>query len=69
MRGLESGPIRMQGGLAHGLAGGSTRRNTSGRDVHLAARVMGAGHGGQVLLSAATRGLVEVERSTWASIG
>jgi predicted ATPase len=30
-----------------------------GRDVHLAARVMSAGHGGQTLLSRATRDLVE----------
>ena len=32
-----------------------------GEDVHLGARVASAGHGGQVLLSAATRELVEVE--------
>src|SRR5262249_57757817 len=32
-----------------------------GLDVHRAARVMEAGHGGQVLLSSATRGLVEDE--------
>ena len=30
-----------------------------GMDVHLAARIMSAGHGGQVLLSKATRDLVE----------
>jgi predicted ATPase/class 3 adenylate cyclase len=32
-----------------------------GMDVHRAARIMSAGHGGQVLLSKATRDLVEVE--------
>ena len=32
-----------------------------GLDVHLAARVMSVGHGGQVLLSGATRELVEVD--------
>ena len=32
-----------------------------GTDVHLAARVMGAGHGGQVLVSEATARLVEAE--------
>jgi predicted ATPase/class 3 adenylate cyclase len=30
-----------------------------GQEVHKAARIMGAGHGGQVLLSQATRGLVD----------
>jgi len=30
-----------------------------GLDVHLAARIMAAGHGGQVLLSQATRGLID----------
>ena len=32
-----------------------------GADIHLAARVMGAGHGGQVLVSEATARLVEAE--------
>jgi hypothetical protein len=32
-----------------------------GEDVHLGARIAASGHGGQVLLSAATRELVEVE--------
>ena len=31
-----------------------------GLDVHLAARIMAAGHGGQVLLSQATRGLIDM---------
>ncbi len=32
-----------------------------GDDVHFAARVAGSGHGGQVILSAATADLVELE--------
>jgi hypothetical protein len=60
MRGLESSPIRIRVGLHTGSPAVDPPKYV-GRDVHLAARVMGAGHGGQVLLSAATRGLVEVE--------
>ena len=40
-----------------------------GLDVHRAARIMAAGHGGQVLLSAATRRLVDGELPTSASTG
>jgi predicted ATPase len=60
MRGLESGAIRIRVGLHTGSPAVDPPKYV-GRDVHLAARVMSAGHGGQVLLSAATRGLVEVE--------
>ena len=60
MRGLESCPIRIRVGLHTGSPAVDPPKYV-GRDVHLAARVMGAVHGGQVLLSAATRGLVEVE--------
>ena len=60
MRGLESGSIRIRVGLHTGLPAVDPPKYV-GRDVHLAARVMGAAHGGQVLLSAATRGLVEVD--------
>ena len=60
MRGLESGPIRIRVGLHTGSPAVDPPKYV-GRDVHLAARVMGAGQGGQVLLSAATRRLVEVE--------
>src|SRR6266581_7875594 len=45
-----------------GLHTGEPQRTADGYvglDVHLAARVMSAGHGGQVLLSQATRHLVE----------
>ena len=41
-----------------GVLGGD---NYVGIDVHRAARIAAAGHGGQVLLSDATRGLVESE--------
>jgi predicted ATPase len=60
MRGLEPGPIRIRVGLHTGSPTVDPPKYV-GRDVHLAARVMGAAHGGQVLLSAATRGLVVVE--------
>jgi predicted ATPase len=58
MRGLESGPIRIRVGVHTGSPVVDPPKYV-GRDVHLAARVMSAAHGGQVLLSAATRGLVE----------
>jgi len=51
---LEPGPIRIRMGLHTGeplLTGGGY----VGEDVHLGARIAAAGHGGQVLLSAATR--------------
>jgi predicted ATPase/class 3 adenylate cyclase len=54
----EDAPLRVRIGLHTGTprvtAGGYV-----GLDVHRAARIAAAGHGGQVLLSAATRGLVE----------
>ena len=40
-----------------------------GEDVHLGARIAAAGHGGQVLLSQATAGLVDAGPSTSASSG
>ena len=58
MRELDSGPIRIRVGVHTGSPAVDPPKYV-GRDVHLAARVMGAAHGGQVLLSAATRGLVE----------
>lgn len=54
----EGGQIRSRMGLHTGegvLSGGSY----VGLDVHRAARISNAGHGGQVLLSATTRALVE----------
>jgi hypothetical protein len=60
MRGLKAGPIRIRVGVHTGEPGLDPPKYV-GRDVHLAARVMSAGHGGQVLLSHSTRELVEVE--------
>ncbi len=57
---LTSGPIRVRAGLHTGtplLA----EEGYVGDDVHRAARIAAAGHGGQVLVSFATAGLVEVE--------
>jgi predicted ATPase/class 3 adenylate cyclase len=50
-------PLRVRMGLhtGEGIAGGD---NYIGLDVHRAARIAAAGHGGQVLISDATRGLV-----------
>jgi predicted ATPase len=58
--GLDGGPIRVRVGIHTGEPGLDPPKYV-GRDVHLAARVMSAGHGGQVLLSQSTRGLVEVQ--------
>ena len=51
-------PLRVRMGLhtGEGIAGGE---DYVGIDVNRAARIVGAAHGGQILLSAATRGLVE----------
>jgi predicted ATPase/class 3 adenylate cyclase len=54
----EAEPIRVRIGL-HSGAPLVTGDLYAGLDVHRAARVMSAGHGGQVLLSEATRELVE----------
>jgi predicted ATPase/class 3 adenylate cyclase len=63
-RGLEArdwpagSPVRVRMGLhtGEGVLSGSAY---VGMDVHRAARIAGAAHGGQVILSGATRGLVE----------
>ena len=57
---LASGPISVRAGLHTGtplLA----EEGYVGDDVHRAARIAAAGHGGQVLVSAATASLVEAE--------
>ena len=67
-------PLRVRMGLhtGEGILGGE---NYVGIDVHRAARIAQAGHGGQVLVSAATRVLVESalpqgwHSETWAGIG
>jgi predicted ATPase/class 3 adenylate cyclase len=61
-------PVRVRMGLHTGegrLASGSY----IGMDVHRAARIAGAAHGGQVLLSDATRGLVEFDLSADLTLG
>ena len=66
MRELDSGPIRIRVGVHTGSPAVDPPKYV-GRDVHLAARVMGAAHGGQVLLSAATQGTGRGRRdATWA---
>ncbi|MGH9166958.1 MAG: NB-ARC domain-containing protein [Acidimicrobiia bacterium] len=54
------GTIRVRMGIHSGE--GSPSRNTyTGMDVHRAARISGAAHGGQVLVSAATRAIAEMD--------
>ena len=57
---LKAGPIRIRVGVHTGTPGIDPPKYV-GEDVHLAARIMSAGHGGQVLVSGATRELVEIE--------
>ncbi|HLX31175.1 MAG TPA: adenylate/guanylate cyclase domain-containing protein [Gaiellaceae bacterium] len=60
LRGLESGPIRIRVGVHTGEPGLDPPKYV-GIDVHLAARVMAAGHGGQTLLTRATRDLLDLD--------
>jgi predicted ATPase len=55
---LAAGPIRVRMGLHTGTPH-LTEEGYVGEDVHLGARIAAAGHGGQVLLSAATRALLD----------
>lgn len=57
MAGLAKTPIRIRAGIHTGAPGLDPPKYV-GLQVHLAARIMSAGHGGQVLLSQATRDLV-----------
>jgi predicted ATPase/class 3 adenylate cyclase/predicted negative regulator of RcsB-dependent stress response len=59
-RELASSPIRVRIGLHTGTPL-LTNEGYVGGDVHRAARIAAAGHGGQVLVSSATEQLVEVE--------
>ena len=61
-RALAGGPIKVRMGLHTGEPR-LTADGYVGVDVHRAARIAAVGHGGQVLLSQATRGLVEVRRA------
>jgi predicted ATPase len=58
MCGLERGPIRIRVGIHTGEPVLDPPKYV-GLDVHRAARVMAAGHGGQVLLSESTRALLD----------
>jgi predicted ATPase/class 3 adenylate cyclase len=58
-RGLAVGPIRVRMGL-HSGEPLVTDEGYVGLDVHRGARIAGVAHGGQVLLSEATRALVDV---------
>src|ERR671922_252353 len=57
---LADGPIRVRMGIHTGTPH-VTAEGYVGVDVHRAARIAAAGHGGQVLLSAATAALVDVD--------
>src|SRR5437899_242959 len=57
---LSVGPFRVRMGLHTGRPHVG-REGYVGEDVHLAARIAAAGHGGQVLVSQATRALVDGE--------
>jgi predicted ATPase len=57
---LGPGPIRVRMGLHTGRPH-LAEEGYVGEDVHLGARIASAGHGGQVLVSAATRTLVDAE--------
>jgi predicted ATPase/class 3 adenylate cyclase len=59
-RALADGPIRVRMGLHTGEPR-LTDEGYVGLDVHKGARIAAVGHGGQVLLSQATRSLVDVE--------
>ncbi len=58
---LAGGPVRVRIGL-HTGAPGRTDEGYVGLDVHLGARIAASGHGGQVLLSRATRDLLAASR-------
>jgi predicted ATPase/class 3 adenylate cyclase len=58
---LAAGPIRVRMGLHTGEPT-LTEEGYVGIDVHRAARIAAAGHGGQILLSQATRDLVGADR-------
>src|SRR6059036_391846 len=59
-RALADGPIRVRMGLHTGEPR-LTEEGYVGLDVHKGARIAAAGHGGQVLLSQATRALVDAD--------
>jgi len=64
----EHAPLRVRMGLHTGEARRGVDGNFSGIDVHRAARIAAAGHGGQVLVSEATRVLVEASLAAELSL-
>jgi predicted ATPase len=60
MQGLADGPIRIRVGIHTGEPEPDPPKYV-GLDVHVAARIMSAAHGGQVVLSSATAALVELQ--------
>ncbi len=54
---LSQGPVRVRMGL-HTAESRLTGEGYGGRELHRAARIAASGHGGQIVLSAATRALV-----------
>jgi predicted ATPase/class 3 adenylate cyclase len=60
-KGLSAGPIRVRMGIHTGTPH-LTEEGYVGVDVHRAARIAAAGHGRQVLVSASTAALVDVDR-------
>src|SRR5436190_20848456 len=58
--GLAQGPIQVRIGI-HTGAPILTNEGYVGADLHRVARIAAAGHGGQVLLSASTRALVDAD--------
>jgi predicted ATPase len=65
---LAAGPIRVRMGL-HTGSPRLAAEGYVGEDVHLGARIAAAGHGGQVLLSAATREAVASNNLLLADLG
>jgi class 3 adenylate cyclase len=61
-RALSDGPVRVRMGVHTGTPH-LTKQGYVGADVHKAARIAAAGHGGQVLLSQETREQLEVDVS------
>jgi predicted ATPase len=57
---LDGGPVKVRMGVHTGEAL-LTDEGYAGRELHRAARVASSGHGGQVVVSAATRALVDAE--------
>ena len=68
MQGLDGGPIRIRVGIHTGEPA-LDPPNYVGLDVHRAARIMAAGHGGQVVLSPTTVALLEPDSFQLKELG